>query len=124
MAETENVKNKLSSFLSSAKEKGKSLFNDVKENVKEGADKVQEIYEEHERERKADELYRKLGKKVYKLVSREELALPECCDKYLDSLKELLADAPAEDVKEEEAAEENKEEAAEETKEEEAAEEK
>ncbi len=93
MAENEpTMKDKFSSFLSDATAIGKNVLNKAQETVKETAKQGKEFVEEKKRDYDADKIYQKLGKKVYKLVSRDELTLPECCDKYIEALNELYAD--------------------------------
>lgn len=87
MAEN-TVKDTLQSLLNKAQEIGKAAV----ETAKDAAEKGKTAVEDHMREREANELYRKLGKKIYKLVSRNELQLPECCDKYIEALNDLYAD--------------------------------
>ncbi|MCL2326455.1 MAG: hypothetical protein FWC40_08195 [Proteobacteria bacterium] len=82
------LKGKISSLLSSATNIGRSVVETAKDTVEKG----KEVVEEHIREREANETYRKLGKKVYKLVSRDELKLPESCQKYIEALDDLYAD--------------------------------
>jgi len=93
------LKGKISSLLSSATNIGRSVV----ETVKDTAEKGKEVVGEHIREREANETYRKLGKKVYKLVSRDELKLPESCQKYIEALDDLYADGDSDDCAEGEA---------------------
>ncbi len=93
MAENEpTMKDKFSSFLSDATAIDKNVLNKAQETVKETAKQGKEFVEEKKRDYDADRIYQKLGKKVYKLVRRDELTLPECCDKYIEALNELYAD--------------------------------
>ena len=79
------VKGKLSSLLSSASE----LANTVGDKVKEGAEKVKDVADEKYRDIQADKIFEKLGKCVYKLSLRNEIQLPESCEKYIEALKDL-----------------------------------
>ena len=79
------VKEKLSSLLSSASE----LANTVGDKVKEGAEKVKDAADEKYRDIQADKIFEKLGKCVYKLSLRNEIQLPESCEKYIEALKDL-----------------------------------
>lgn len=81
----DTVKDTFSALLNKAQSLGKSAV----ETAKGAAEKGKEAVEEHLREREAAEIYRKLGKKVFKLVSRDELTLPESCEKYIEALKDL-----------------------------------
>ena len=81
----DSMKGMFNSFLSKAQTLGKSAV----ETAKDTGEKVRDVVEERVREYNANEIYRKLGKKVYKLVSRDELSLPECCDKYIEALNDL-----------------------------------
>lgn len=83
---SDSIKERLSSLVSAATTFGQSVV----ETVKDKADRGKEVVEEHMREREAREIYRKLGKKIYKLVGREELSLPVSCHKYIDALDELF----------------------------------
>ncbi len=98
----DNVKANVSSFLSRASafcskvaDVAAEKTKEVREEAKVYFDKGADFIEEKRRERDAEEVYEKLGKKVYRLVSRGELTLPECCDKYIQSLNEILEDADA-----------------------------
>ncbi|MFA5623822.1 MAG: hypothetical protein WC966_02035 [Bradymonadales bacterium] len=81
----------------------------IGESVKEQAEKGKDFIDEKFREREANEVFRKLGRKVYKLHSREELELPESCDKFIDALDNLLDadDSDDHDVVEEKPSEDN-----------------
>ncbi|MBO4351153.1 MAG: hypothetical protein J6A01_09450 [Proteobacteria bacterium] len=101
MAENEEVKeekkemsfgDRLSSFLGSASKTASSLFDSATVKATELSKDVKGAVEEKIRERDANEIYRKLGKKVYTLVQRDELKLPESCDKYIEALGELYAE--------------------------------
>lgn len=95
MAENEpTMKDKFSSFLSNATALGKSVVDTVQETVKDTAKQGKEFVEEKKRDYDADKIYQKLGKKVYKLVTRDELKLPESCDKYIEALDALYAEEP------------------------------
>lgn len=82
---SETVKGTFSSILSKAQE----LASNAADSARGAAEKGKEAIEEHLREREANEIYRKLGKKVFKLVERNELELPDCCAKYIEALSEL-----------------------------------
>ena len=88
-----DMKEKFSSLLNQAQELGKSAV----ETAKATAEKGKEAVEEHIREREANEIYRKLGKKVFKLATRGELQLPSECDKYLEALNELYDEGDKDD---------------------------
>jgi len=83
-----SIKGTFSSLLSRAS----VLGNTVVEAVKDQAEKGKEVIEDKMREREADEIYRKLGKKVARLVKRGELELPECCQQYIEALEDLYGD--------------------------------
>ena len=87
------VKGKLSSFLNSASE----LADKVGDKVKEGAEKVKDVADEKYRDIQADKLFEKLGKCVYKLALRNEIQLPESCEKYIEALKDLYDENMPED---------------------------
>ena len=87
-SKTDSMKTMFNSLLSKAQTLGKTAV----DNVKDVAEKGKEAFDEHLREREANEIYRKLGKKIYKLVSRDEMTLPECCDKYIEALNDLYED--------------------------------
>ena len=63
---TNTLKEKASSLLSSAS----SFLNTAKETISDKAENGKESIEEHMREREANELYRQLGKKIYRLYKR------------------------------------------------------
>lgn len=97
MAENEEKKepsfsDRFSSFMDKASKTASSLFDSATVKATEISKDVKGAVEEKIRERDANEVYRKLGKKVYTLVQRGELTLPESCDKYLEALSELYAD--------------------------------
>ena len=97
MAENEEKKetsfsDRFSSFMDKASKTASSLFDSATVKATEISKDVKGAVEEKIRERDANEVYRKLGKKVYTLVQRGELSLPESCDKYLDALNELYAE--------------------------------
>ena len=79
------VKDKLSSLLSSATE----LASTVGDKAKDGAEKVKDVLDEKYRDIQANKIFEKLGKCVYKLTLRNELQLPESCEKYIEALKDL-----------------------------------
>ncbi|GEM_PF-5911594 len=83
---------RFSSFMDKASKTASSLFDSAAEKATELNKNVKDAVEEKIRERDANEIYRKLGKKVYTLVRRDELQLPESCDKYIEALNELYAD--------------------------------
>ena len=89
MAENESNE-KSSSTLSNLWESLKTQAAEVKDTVVSKAvevkDTVMDKVEDYERDKAANEEFRKLGKKVYKLIKRGELTLPEECDKYLEKL--------------------------------------
>lgn len=93
MAEDEkkevSFSDKISSFLGSASKTVNSVFDTAAEKANEIGKDVKGVVEEKMKEREASEIYRKLGKKVYTLVLRNEITLPESCDKYIDALKDL-----------------------------------
>ena len=82
------VKNKLSSLLSMASEVGKSIAEQTKEAVEKGKDAIDEKLRENE----ADKVFTKLGRNVYKLVLRNEIQLPESCDKYIEAIKDIYGE--------------------------------
>lgn len=83
-----SIQEKLSLLWGKATEAASQIGDSVKEQAERGKDFI----EDKIREREANELYRKLGQKVYKLASRDELELPEVCEKYVNALDELLED--------------------------------
>ena len=83
-----SLKGAFSSFLSKATEIGNSVAKVASEKFEEGKEFVDEKRREHE----ANEIYRKLGKKVTKLVKRGELTLPESCQQYVDAIDDLYGD--------------------------------
>ena len=95
----DSMKDMFNSFLSQAQAIAKTAV----ETAKDGVEKGKDIVEDHLREREANEIYRKLGKKVYKLVSRNELDLPECCSKYIEALADLYDEEDRDDSGEQEA---------------------
>ena len=93
----DTLKEKFSSILSSANSLRQSATETIKESLETGKEKLQEW----DRDRRANEIYENLGKKIYKLSNRGEIELPECCDKYIQALNELYADDEAEEAAEE-----------------------
>ena len=93
----DTLKEKFNSFHSSANTLRQSASESLKETFESGKEKLQEL----DRERRANDIYRSLGRKVYKLSSRGELELPECCDKFIEALNELYASDEAEEAEEE-----------------------
>ena len=83
---------RFSSFMDKASKTAKSVFDTVKDQAGELYEDGKNAVEEKIRERDANEIYRKLGKKVYTLVQRDELQLPESCDKYIDALREMYTE--------------------------------
>ena len=96
----DTLKEKFNSLLSSANSLRQSATETIKEGLETGKEKLQEF----DRERRANDIYRSLGRKIYKLSSRGEIELPECCEKFIVALNELYADA--EEAEEAEDAEE------------------
>ena len=82
----ETIKDTFSVLLNKAQTLGKTAV----DTAKDAAEKGKTVVEEKLREREAERHFLKLGKKVYKLVKRNELTLPEACEKYIDALNELL----------------------------------
>ena len=82
----ETIKDTFSVILNKAQTLGKTAV----DTAKDAAEKGKTVVEEKLREREAERHFLKLGKKVYKLVKRNELTLPEACEKYIDALNELL----------------------------------
>ena len=89
----DTIKEKFNSFLSSANTLRQSATDTIKEGLETGKEKLQEW----DRDRRANDIYQNLGKKIYKLSNRGEIELPECCDKYIQALNELYADDEAEE---------------------------
>ena len=83
---------RISSFLGSASKTASSLIDTATEKATEYGKVGKDFIEEKFRERDANEIYRKLGKKIYTLVCRDEIQLPESCDKFIDALNDLYAD--------------------------------
>ena len=84
----DTIREKASSLFSSAKE----IASSVKETVMDKAEKGKEAVEEMMREREANEIYRQLGKKIYRIYKRKEITLPEVCDKYVAKLDDLYGE--------------------------------
>ena len=93
----DSFRDRVGAFLSNAATIGKSAFETVKESVVETAARGKEFVEDRRRDSKANDIYARLGKKVYKLVSRDEMTVPECCEKYIAELNELYADDAKDD---------------------------
>ena len=89
----DTLKEKFNSLLESANSLRQSATESLKETFESGKEKIQEL----DRDRRANEIYRALGRKVYKLTRRGEIELPECCDKFIESLKELYASEEVDD---------------------------
>ena len=87
-----SIKDKLSSIFSNVITVSKSVFEDAKQTAIETSKTLKDKADDFKREKEADEIYRKLGKKIYKLASRDEISLPECCEKYVAELDALYAD--------------------------------
>ncbi len=85
---TDTFKEKASSLLSSIREFG----NSAKETISDKAEKGKEAVEEMMREREANEIYRQLGKKIYRIYKRKEITLPDSCEKYVEKLDDLYGD--------------------------------
>ena len=90
----DTIKEKFNSFLSSANTLRQSATETIKEGLETGKEKLQEW----DRDRRANDIYQNLGKKIYKLSNRGEIELPECCDKYIQALNELYADDEVEEA--------------------------
>ena len=90
---TNSIKGAFSSLFSKASEIGNSVAEMGKKKFEEG----KEFVDEKMREREANEIYRKLGKKVAKLVKRGELSLPESCQQYIDAINDIYGDDDADD---------------------------
>ena len=88
-----SIKGAFSSFLSKASEIGSSVAGMASKKIEEG----KELIDDKMRERDANEIYRKLGKKIAKLVKRGELSLPESCQQYIDALNDLYGDDACDD---------------------------
>lgn len=88
----ETVKETIATIITKAQSLGQTAV----ETAKDAAEKGKAVVEEQLREREANKQFLKLGKKVYKLVKRNELTLPEACDKYIERLNDLYDDADAE----------------------------
>ena len=78
--------------------KAQSLAKAAVETAKDAAEKGKIVVEEKLREREAERHFLRLGKKVYKLVKRNELTLPEACEKYIDALNDLYDDEEAQEM--------------------------
>ena len=90
----ETVKYTFSVLLNKAQSLGKAAV----ETAKDAAEKGKIVVEEKLREREAERHFLRLGKKVYKLVKRNELTLPEACEKYIDALNDLYDDEEAQEM--------------------------
>ena len=90
----ETVKDTFSVLLNKAQSLGKAAV----ETAKDAAEKGKIVVEEKLREREAERHFLRLGKKVYKLVKRNELTLPEACEKYIDALNDLYDDEEAQEM--------------------------
>ena len=90
----ETVKDTSSVLLNKAQSLGKAAV----ETAKDAAEKGKIVVEEKLREREAERHFLRLGKKVYKLVKRNELTLPEACEKYIDALNDLYDDEEAQEM--------------------------
>ena len=90
----ETVKDTFSVLLNKAQSLGKAAVETAKDAVEKG--KI--VVEEKLREREAERHFLRLGKKVYKLVKRNELTLPEACEKYIDALNDLYDDEEAQEM--------------------------
>ena len=90
----ETVKDTFSVLLNKAQSLGKAAV----ETAKAAAEKGKIVVEEKLREREAERHFLRLGKKVYKLVKRNELTLPEACEKYIDALNDLYDDEEAQEM--------------------------
>ena len=90
----ETVKDTFSVLLNKARSLGKAAV----EMAKDAAEKGKIVVEEKLREREAERHFLRLGKKVYKLVKRNELTLPEACEKYIDALNDLYDDEEAQEM--------------------------
>ena len=90
----ETVKDTFSVLLN----KAQSLAKAAVETAKDAAEKGKIVVEEKLREREAERHFLRLGKKVYKLVKRNELTLPEACEKYIDALNDLYDDEEAQEM--------------------------
>ena len=82
------MKDKLSSFISKATEVGNMAY----EKSKVVTEKTKDTVNEKLREIEADRVFMKLGKNVYKLVLRNEIQLPESCDKYIEAVKDIYGE--------------------------------
>ena len=102
---TDTLKEKASSLFSSIRELG----NSAKETLVDKAEQGKEAIEERMREREANEIYRQLGKKIYRLYKRNELTLPESCEKYAEKLDDLYGENEPDESCEMNACSENKE---------------
>ena len=102
---TDTLKEKASSLFSSIRELG----NSAKETITDKAEKGKEAVEEMMREREANDIYRQLGKKIYRLYKRNEITLPESCEKYAEKLDDLYGDSEPDESCEMNACCENKE---------------
>ncbi len=90
----ETVKDTFSVLLNKAQSLGKAAV----ETAKDAAEKGKIVVEEKLREREAERHFLRLGKKVYKLVKRNKLTLPEACEKYIDALNDLYDDEEAQEM--------------------------
>lgn len=90
----ETVKDTFSVLLNKAQSLGKAAV----ETAKAAAEKGKIVVEEKLREREAERHFLRLGKKVYKLVKRNELTLPEACEKYIDALNDLYDEEEAQEM--------------------------
>ena len=90
----ETVKDTFSVLLNKAQSLGKAAV----ETAKAAAEKGKIVVEEKLRDREAERHFLRLGKKVYKLVKRNELTLPEACEKYIDALNDLYDDEEAQEM--------------------------
>ena len=88
-----SIKGAFSSLFSKASEIGNSVAEIASKKFEEG----KEFVDDKIRERDANEIYRKLGKKVCKLVKRGELSLPESCQQYIDAINDLYGDDACDD---------------------------
>ena len=94
-SKVDSVVNSIKGRFSSLISKATAIGNTVVDTVIEQAEKGKEAVGDKIRERDANEIYRKLGKKVARLAKRGEIELPECCKQQLDDLDELYADGSA-----------------------------
>ena len=101
---TDTLKEKASSLFSSIRELG----NSAKETIVDKAEQGKEAIEERMREREANDIYRQLGKKIYRLYKRNEVTLPESCEKYAEKLDDLYGENEPDDSCEMNACCENK----------------